>query len=62
MNSSSIPYQKSLDGIRGLAILLVMLRHQQIITFGCIGAQLCFILSGYLITRILITEKEVDPL
>ena len=58
MNSSSIPYQKSLDGIRGLAILLVMLRHQQITTFGWIGVQLFFILSGYLITRILITEKE----
>jgi len=58
MNSSSIPYQKSLDGIRGLAILLVMLRHQQITTFGWIGVQLFFILSGYLITRILISEKE----
>lgn len=58
-------YIKSLDGLRGIAVLLVIVYHFSklpFITFdfelGWVGVQLFFVLSGYLISRILIQEKE----
>lgn len=58
-------YVKSLDGIRAIAVLLVMLFHYRIYEFGeagigigWIGVQLFFVLSGFLITRILLEEKK----
>lgn len=51
-------YIKSLDGIRAIAILLVMAFHFGIIRFGWMGVQLFFVLSGFLISSILLKEKE----
>ncbi len=58
-------YVKSLDGLRAVAVLLVMLFHFRIYDFGSagigvgwIGVQLFFVLSGYLITQILLEEKK----
>jgi len=53
-------YIKSLDGVRAFAILLVMSLHGEITTFGWIGVQLFFVLSGFLITGILWKDKA-DP-
>ena len=50
-------YVKSLDGVRAIAIILVMTFHAGLNDFGWMGVQLFFVLSGYLITRILWTEK-----
>ncbi|WP_161596757.1 acyltransferase family protein [Chitinophaga vietnamensis] len=50
-------YIKSLDGLRAVAITLVMLYHFEILHFGWIGIQLFFVLSGYLIGGILLREK-----
>lgn len=50
-------YIKSLDGLRGIAILLVMSFHYELNHFGWMGVQLFFVLSGYLITKILWAEK-----
>lgn len=59
-----------LDGIRGIAILLVLMAHYGIHTFraaepyersvdfGYLGVTLFFVLSGYLITRLLILEEN----
>src|SRR5882672_10627261 len=49
---------KALDGVRGIAILLVILFHYGYLGCGWIGVQLFFVLSGYLITSILLQERS----
>lgn len=48
----------ALDGLRGLAILLVMLFHSGLLDLGWMGVNLFFLLSGYLITQVLLPWKE----
>ncbi|MCB0353508.1 MAG: acyltransferase [Bdellovibrionales bacterium] len=52
----------SLDGVRALAVLFVLFFHWPYSTlrlpFGWIGVQIFFVLSGFLITRGLLHEKE----
>jgi peptidoglycan/LPS O-acetylase OafA/YrhL len=49
-------YEPSLDGIRGIAVLLVMAGHLRLLRFGGWGVDIFFVLSGYLITAILTKE------
>jgi peptidoglycan/LPS O-acetylase OafA/YrhL len=56
--SSDNGYIKSLDGIRAIAIILVMSFHYDMTYFGWFGVQLFFVLSGFLITGILWKEKQ----
>jgi peptidoglycan/LPS O-acetylase OafA/YrhL len=51
-------YIKSLDGVRAIAIILVMSFHAGLNYFGWMGVQLFFVLSGFLITGILWKEKN----
>jgi peptidoglycan/LPS O-acetylase OafA/YrhL len=51
-------YIKSLDGLRGLAVLFIMSYHANVLPFTWIGIQLFFVLSGFLITGILWKQKE----
>jgi peptidoglycan/LPS O-acetylase OafA/YrhL len=51
-------YSRALDGLRGVAILLVILFHFGYLGSGWIGVQIFFVLSGYLITFILLADKH----
>ncbi len=57
---SSLPYRPELDGVRAIAVILVLLFHAGIGWFsgGYVGVSLFFTLSGFLITRLLIGELE----
>lgn len=56
-------YIKQLDSIRTFAVMLVIMSHwfmaslESIFPFGNLGVNIFFVLSGFLITRILLTEK-----
>ena len=56
----TIPYRADLDGIRGIAIALVLAYHvaPSWLPGGFTGVDVFFVLSGYLITRILIADSE----
>jgi peptidoglycan/LPS O-acetylase OafA/YrhL len=56
-------YRPALDGLRGLAILGVLFRHAfGIPAGGGYGVDLFFVLSGFLITTLLIEEREATGL
>jgi peptidoglycan/LPS O-acetylase OafA/YrhL len=50
------PYLPALDGLRGVAILGVLLFHTGHLSGGFLGVDLFFALSGYLITDLLLRE------
>ena len=58
-------YRAEIDGLRAIAVISVILYHAQIVVFGrdlfeggFIGVDIFFVISGYLITRIILTELE----
>lgn len=58
---SSLVYRPELDGIRALAILAVIAQHINLPSTtlaGMVGVNLFFVLSGYLITGILVAERR----
>lgn len=56
----SLPYSAALDGLRGVAILLVLLFHGagRLLPGGYLGVSTFFTLSGFLITSLLLLERE----
>ena len=58
--NNSISYRSEIDGLRALAVVPVILFHAgfKIFKGGFLGVDIFFIISGYLITTILITEVQ----
>ena len=57
---SSVPYLGALDGLRALAVVAVMVYHADAnwLPGGFLGVEVFFVLSGYLITLLLMAETE----
>jgi peptidoglycan/LPS O-acetylase OafA/YrhL len=53
-------YRREIDGLRAVAVLPVILFHAGFSVFsgGYVGVDVFFVISGYLITSVLITELE----
>lgn len=53
-------YRKEIDGLRALAVIPVILFHAgfKIFNGGFVGVDVFFVISGYLITTIILIEKE----
>ena len=54
----SLEYNPALDGVRGIAVVLVVLFHflPNAFPFGYVGVDLFFVLSGYLITQVILKK------
>ncbi|MGI9610660.1 MAG: acyltransferase family protein [Acidimicrobiia bacterium] len=59
---SSLGRQPALDGMRGVAVALVFFFHvvPDTITGGWVGVDMFFVLSGFLITRLLLVEIHAE--
>ncbi len=59
-NARSLGYSPGLDGLRALAVIAVLLYHADLpwIPSGFLGVDVFFVISGYLITSLLLTESR----
>ncbi len=57
---SRLPYLPGLDGLRAIAVVAVMIYHANSawLPGGFLGVEMFFVISGYLITLLLIAERE----
>ena len=51
-------YEPGLDGLRGIAVAAVLAYHDQRLAGGFLGVSTFFVLSGFLITALLLRERE----
>src|SRR6476619_6164603 len=59
-NYQSASFRPDIEGLRGIAILIVVLFHCGVPGFsgGFVGVDVFFVLSGYLITGLLVDEVQ----
>ena len=59
-NLSKVPYLPGLDGMRALAVIAVLVYHANTewLSGGFLGVEVFFVISGYLITLLLMAERE----
>ena len=62
MPSPRPPFRPDIEGLRGAAILLVVLFHAGVpaLAGGFVGVDLFFVLSGYFITGLLVREQAAS--
>src|SRR5215213_1257907 len=55
-------FRPDIEGLRGIAILLVVLFHAQVrvLAGGFVGVDVFFVLSGFFITGLLVRERETN--
>ena len=61
-NSTGLPYMPGLDGLRALAVVAVIAYHSEIesVPGGFLGVEIFFVISGYLITALLLEEFNLN--
>ena len=60
MTKSNLSYSPEIDGLRALAVLSVLLFHLEVAGFsgGFVGVDIFFVISGFLITRLIVHEID----
>lgn len=53
-------YRKDIEGLRGIAVIAVVLFHLGYLPNGYLGVDIFFVISGYLITGLLYNESKND--
>lgn len=61
MHSTKVGYRPDIDGLRAIAVIAVILYHFKFgfVSGGFVGVDIFFVISGYLITKVII-EQERD--
>ena len=57
-DKNKIPYRPYIDGLRGIAIIAVVLYHAKLlaVTGGFVGVDVFFVISGFLITSVIVRD------